>query len=138
MYRIVLLLALATTIFADASGPGAVAPVAPVVGGEAAAGASQGGNPLITIVMFGGIFAFMWFFLIRPQKKEENRRKEMISGTKRGDKIVTIGGTHGVVETVGETTIEVRVGDGAGLVVTYNKGAVQQNISAEQAAATKK
>ena len=138
MHRFALLLLLATTVFAEASGPGAVPVVAPVEGVAPAGAAAQQPSMLPSILLMVGIFAFMWFVLIRPQKKEEKRRKEMIEAMKRGDKVVTIGGVHGVVETVGESTIDVRVGDGSGLVVTYNKGAVQQNVSAEQANASKK
>lgn len=138
MHRILLLLLVATAIFAEASGPGAVPAVAPVAGDPAAPGAQPGaGSILPQILLMGGIFAFMWFVLIRPQRKEEQRRKSMLEATKRGDKVITLGGAHGVVETVGETTIDVRIGDGSGLVVTYSKSAVQQNLSAEQASAKK-
>jgi preprotein translocase subunit YajC len=125
---------LSVSLAAQAVDPGgAVAPVAPADGGAAPAGAASQPSIWPSILLMGGIFAFMWFVLIRPQRKEEKRRKEMIDAMKRGDKVVTIGGVHGVVETVGEATIDVRIGDGSGLVVTYNKGAVQQNLSAESA-----
>jgi len=115
--------------------PGDVAP-AGAPDGAAPAAASQS-SPLFMILMMVGVFAFMWFVMIRPQKKEEKRRKEMIEATKRGDKVVTIGGAHGTVEAVGEGTIDVRLGgdgDKGGMVVTFNKAAVSANLSGEQAA----
>ena len=138
MYRIAVLLSAASIAFAEQSG----APLSPVdpagsggapgTGGAPAAAAPQ--SPYFFIVMMVGVFAFMYFVMIRPQRKEEKRRKEMLSALKRGDKVVTIGGVHGTVETVGEQTIDVRVGSGSDTIVaTFNKGAVNANMSAEAA-----
>ena len=135
MYRIVLLLSAVSIAFAEAAGPGA-APEAP---GAPAGAATSGLGGMMPILMMVGIFAFMYFVLIRPQRKEEKRRKEMLGALKRGDAVTTIGGVHGTVETVGEQTIDVRVGSGdQTLVVTFNKGAVNANMTAETAAADSK
>ena len=134
MYRLVLLLSATSLAFAEAAGPGAV-PVAPEGPAGAPAGAT-GASSMMPILLMVGIFAFMYFVLIRPQRKEEKRRKEMLTALKRGDHVTTIGGVHGTVETVGEQTIDVRVGSGdQTLVVTFNKGAVNANVSAEKAVA---
>ena len=136
MYRIALLLSAVSIAFAEASGPGgAPAPVGP---GAAPAGApaAQQGNPMFMILMMVAVFAFMWFVLIRPQRKEEKRRKEMIDVVKRGDKVITIGGVHGVVEAVSEATVDIRLGgdgDKGGVVVTHNKTSIGQNLSGEAA-----
>ena len=133
MYRLVLLLSAASLAFAQDGAP--VAPIGPdsAAPGGAAPAAAQG-NPLFFIVMMVGVFAFMYFVMIRPQRKEEARKKEMLTALKRGDKVVTIGGVHGTIETVGEQTIDVRVGSGdTTVVVTFNKGAVNANMSAEAA-----
>jgi preprotein translocase subunit YajC len=127
-------LVLSTAAVAFAA-PGDAAPAGGPEGVPAAA--PNQGSPLFMILMMVGVFAFMWFVMIRPQKKEEKRRKEMIEATKRGDKVVTIGGAHGTVEAVGEGTIDVRLGgdgDKGGVVVTFNKAAVSANLSGEQAA----
>ena len=129
---VITLLASASLAFAENAGPDAPsAPVAPAApGGAPAAGGA--GSMLPSILLMVGIFAFMYFVLIRPQKKEEKKRKEMLSALKRGDKVVTIGGVHGTIETIGEQTIDVRVGTGSNtLVVTFNKGAVNANMSNE-------
>ncbi len=90
------------------------------------------------LLFLGLMVAMMWFMVIRPQKKEEKRRKEMVDSTKRGDEVVTIGGVHGTVEAVGEATIDVRVGKGSeSIVVTYNKGAVSTNLTNERSSAKK-
>jgi preprotein translocase subunit YajC len=138
MYRIVLLLAAVSVAFAEATGTDlSSAPAAPAGGGAAPAAAPAQGNPMFMILMMVAVFAFMWFVLIRPQRKEEKRRKEMIDVVKRGDKVITIGGVHGVIDAVGETTVDIRFGgdgDKGGVVVTHNKTAIGTNLSGETAA----
>lgn len=138
MHRIVLLITAASLLLAE-SGP--ELPAAPGTAPGTPAAAPQG-NPMWQILLFVGVMvAMMWFMVIRPQKKEEKRRKEMVDSTKRGDEVVTIGGVHGTVEAVGEGTIDVRIGKGnESVVVTFNKGAVSVNATNERAnsAAAKK
>ncbi|MCK6489916.1 MAG: preprotein translocase subunit YajC [Planctomycetes bacterium] len=139
MYRLALILSASAIAFAEATGPAGSGPAGPAGGAEGAPAAAQQGNPLFMILLMVGVFAFMWFVMIRPQRKEEKRRKEMIEQTKRGDRVVTIGGAHGTVEAVGEQTVDVRLGDESkGVVVTFNKTAVGQNLSGEAGAKDKK
>lgn len=46
------------------------------------------------------MFVILYFFLIRPQKKQEAEKKEMIDNLKVGDKIVTVGGIQADVVVV--------------------------------------
>ncbi len=57
------------------------------------------------------IFLVFYFFIIRPQKKKEEQRRKMIEAVKKGDRIVTIGGIHGKVVRVSDTTVLVQVDD---------------------------
>lgn len=136
MHRIVLLLTTVGLIFAQ---EGAAPPAAPANPGGAPAGAQPGGlGSLMPFLFIGLLVLMMWFMVIRPQKKEEKRRKEMIDAVKRGDEVITIGGVHGTVEAVGEATIDVRIGKGAeSIVATFNKGAISANVTNERAAAKK-
>ena len=70
--------------------------------GAAAAGA---GSPILTIVMIVGLLALMYFFMIRPQKKQEKQINEMRENLQVGDEIVTIGGIYGRVVSLKEDTI---------------------------------
>ncbi|MBN8524959.1 MAG: preprotein translocase subunit YajC [Planctomycetes bacterium] len=139
MHRIVLLLTTAALILAQEGGPnpgGPGAPAAPGAPGAAPQGGFQGWGML---VFLGLMVLMMWFMVIRPQKKEEKRRKEMVDSTKRGDEVVTIGGVHGTIEAVGEATVDVRIGKGAeSVVATFNKGAISSNLTNERAASAKK
>ncbi len=43
------------------------------------------------------VFVFMYFFMIRPQNKQQKKIQEMRNNLKKGDRIVTVGGFHGKV-----------------------------------------
>lgn len=70
-----------------------------------------GGGLISTLIMFGAIFAIFYFMIIRPQQKRAKEREAMISAVQKGDKVVTSGGMHGVVEGVEEKTVLVKIAD---------------------------
>lgn len=67
---------------------------------------------LVNLLPFIAMIAIMWFLLIRPAQKRQKQTKEMQTSLKRGDGIVTIGGLHGTIDVVDETTIFVKTADG--------------------------
>ena len=120
--------------YAEDGGPGgSSAPVAPGGAGSSGTTPPPGGakppqpgfDPSIFIFLIGGLL-FMYFFLIRPQRKEEKRRQELVGGMKAGHKVITIGGLHAEVAAVGESTVELKVGD---VLMTFNKTAISTNVS---------
>jgi preprotein translocase subunit YajC len=74
--------------------------------GDGGAGPSNG---LISFLPFVAIIAIFYFLIIRPQNKKQKETQKMLSELKKGDKIVTIGGIHGTIQTVKEKTVIVRV-----------------------------
>ncbi|MCO1333978.1 preprotein translocase subunit YajC [Microbulbifer sp. OS29] len=81
---------------------------------QQAAPASQG-NPMITLLMFAGLFAFMWFFIIRPQRKRQKEHQELVGGLKKGDEVVMTSGMLGRVDKVDEDYIVLEVADNMSL-----------------------
>tara|TARA_B110000285_G_scaffold69899_1_gene80451 strand:+ start:1344 stop:1613 length:270 start_codon:yes stop_codon:yes gene_type:complete len=57
------------------------------------------------MLMFGMILIVFYFFMIRPQMKKQKELKSFRESMSVGDKIVTIGGIHGKVLEVAESTI---------------------------------
>jgi len=53
------------------------------------------------------IFALFYFLMIRPQRREQARRQQMLGGVKKNDRVVTIGGIYGVVANVNREADEV-------------------------------
>ncbi len=68
----------------------------------------QGGMPF-QMLFFVGIIAIFYFFMIRPQQKKAKEEKKFREGLEKGDKVVTIGGIHGIVETIEEDSVLVKV-----------------------------
>ncbi|NLP41243.1 MAG: preprotein translocase subunit YajC [Veillonellaceae bacterium] len=60
------------------------------------------------IVLMGVIF---YFLLYRPQKKEQQRRNEMLNSLKKGDRIVTIGGVHGTITAITEKVVTLKISE---------------------------
>ncbi|MFM7022162.1 MAG: preprotein translocase subunit YajC [Flavobacteriales bacterium] len=93
--------------------------------------AQEGGSPLMTIVMFGGIFLVMYFFMIRPQQKKQKELKKFRENIKEGDQIITIGGAYGTVAKVDGNTIIVTVESGA--KIKFEKSAVSMGADSQMA-----
>lgn len=70
------------------------------------------------------MFVIFYFLLIRPQQKRQKAVANMQNELKKGDKIVTIGGLHGIVDAIDENKIVIKCGDGSRL--TYDRQAVRE------------
>lgn len=69
------------------------------------------------------IFVVFYFFMIRPQKKKQQEKEKALDALVKGDKVVTIGGVHGVIDSVEDKTVNVRITP-ANLIVKFDKTAV--------------
>jgi preprotein translocase subunit YajC len=83
--------------------------------GASQGGASGGGtgNIVSTFIPFILIIVIFYFLIIRPQNKKQKETQKMLSALKKGDRIITIGGVHGVISTVRESSVVVKVDDSA-------------------------
>ena len=86
------------------------------------AGAPQQQNLLVSVIPFILIIGIFWLFIIRPQNKKQKETEKMINALKKGDKVVTIGGIHGVVSAAKEKTVVVKVDDGVS--IEFNRSAI--------------
>ncbi len=83
------------------------------------------GNPMMQFLpLLIIMFAIMYFLIIRPQKQKEKKRLAMISNVRKQDKIVTTGGMHGVVTSVKENEVIVRVDDAKDVKLRIDKSAI--------------
>lgn len=89
---------------------------------QAAAGTPPQGNFLMTVLPFVLIIGIFYLFIIRPQNKKQKETEKMIAALKKGDKVITIGGIHGVVHQTKEKTVIVKVDDGT--KIEFNRSAV--------------
>ena len=82
-------------------------------------------DTVIMIAFYGVLFGVMYFILIRPQKKQAQKTQDMLSQIKPGDKVVTIGGLHGIVEEINSADNKV-VLDCEGIFLTFEKRAISR------------
>ena len=59
---------------------------------------------ILTIVMLVGVGGVFYFFILRPQKKQEKQAAEMMNSLAVGDEITTIGGIVGRIVRIKEET----------------------------------
>ena len=76
---------------------------------------------IIMLLIFVG---FMYFGMVRPQKKQQQKRQEMLNQLKKGDPIITIGGLHGVIDSIDQQAGTVVI-DSDGIYLTFNLSAVR-------------
>ncbi|MGE4453704.1 MAG: preprotein translocase subunit YajC [Sphaerochaeta sp.] len=105
---------------------------------ESAGAAGSTGSMMTTFVTFGLIIVIFYFLIIRPQKKRDKETKEMLASIKKGDKVVSIGGIHGTVVAVKETTVVVKVDDNTRMEFSRNAISSIVNRKGEGATASSK
>jgi preprotein translocase subunit YajC len=77
----------------------------------------------IMIILMVGVF---YFFMIRPQMKKQKELKKFRDALAQGDKVVTIGGLHGKILEVTDTTVLLNC-DGTKL--RFEKNAISQTVA---------
>lgn len=70
------------------------------------------------------MFVLFYFLLIRPQQKRQKAVQKMQNDLSKGDKVVTIGGLHGIIDALDEDKIVIKCGDGSRL--TYDRAAIRE------------
>ena len=69
----------------------------------------QQGSGYSGLIMIALIFVVFWLFFIRPQNKKQKEEQKFREALQKGDDVVTIGGIHGKVVEVKETTVLVTI-----------------------------
>ncbi len=77
----------------------------PATQGAAGAEGAQGGSPWMSLVFIILLIVVFWLFFIRPQSKKAKEEQKFRESLQKGDKVVTIGGFHGKIVEVKETTV---------------------------------
>ncbi len=68
-------------------------------------GAQSGGSPITLIITFAAMIAIFYFFMYRPQKKQDKQQQEMRNSIEVGDEITTIGGIIGKIVSIKDETL---------------------------------
>lgn len=79
-----------------------------------------------TIAIYGVIIFAMWFFLMRPQKKEQKRVAAMIAALEAGDCVLTTSGFYGIVIDITDDTVIVEFGNNKNCRIPMDKAAISR------------
>ncbi len=90
---------------------------------QAAGGIAGMSTPIVTFALVIGIF---YFLIIRPQNKKQKETKAMIESVEKGDKVTTIGGLRGSVDSVKDGVVTIRVYND--IKLEFNKSAVSEVV----------
>ena len=94
-------------------------------------GSQEGdGNQLMNFLPLILIVLVFYLFFIRPQMKKSKDQKKFREALKKGDKVITIGGIHGKILEISETTITLDIGNQ--IRMTFQKSAISADPSTQQ------
>ena len=80
--------------------------------------------PMLIFVVL--LFGLMYFIMIRPQRKRQKEHQQLIDELKRGDRVVTAGGIYGVIESINEDSVTIKVESGATMKVAKGSVSLKQ------------
>lgn len=88
---------------------------------------AEGGNSLImTGVTFGLVILIFYFLIIRPQNKKQKEAQNLLKALKKGDRVYTVGGLHGTIQSLNEekNTVTLKVDEGSTTTLEFNRSSV--------------
>lgn len=94
-----------------------------MMGGQNGQGSGAGGS----LVMLLLIIVIFYFFMIRPQTKKQKEEKKFREMLQKGQQVVTLGGVHGKIKEVKETTVMIEVAHE--VVIEIEKAAIAMDMS---------
>lgn len=97
---------------------GLLVAIAALMAGCAPTGTATGGetSSLITMVAFlVGLFAVFYFLMIRPQRKRQKEHNNLLQSLQKGDKVITIGGAYGEIQSIDEDSVVLKVESGVSI-----------------------
>jgi preprotein translocase subunit YajC len=83
-------------------------------------GEEGGGFDWTIIIFLVLIFAVFYFLMIRPQRKKQKEQRELMEGLQKGDRVITIGGIYGQIESLTEDSVVLKIESGGTIRVARN------------------
>jgi preprotein translocase subunit YajC len=86
----------------------------------------EAGGLIFPIVL---AFVFVYFFLIRPQKREQEAKQNLLSAIKKNDRVVTTGGMFGTIVNIKDDEVTLRVDDQNKVKIRFSKSAIARVVT---------
>ncbi len=81
---------------------------------------------ILTLVIYAAFIGVLWWFMMRPQKKEQKRLALMLSELAVGDTVLTNCGFYGVIIDISEDDVIVEFGNNKNCRIPMQKAAIVQ------------
>lgn len=78
------------------------------------------------LILYAALLGALYFFFMRPQKKEKKRIQNMLSAMQIGDTVLTTSGFYGVVIDISESDVIVEFGNNKNCRIPMQKAAIAQ------------
>lgn len=75
--------------------------------------------------------AFVYFLIIRPQKREQDEKQKLLTALKKNDRVLTTGGMYGTIVNIKEDEVTLRVDDQAKVKVRFAKSAIAKVVGTD-------
>lgn len=66
---------------------------------------------MISLLYIIGLFALLYFLLIRPQQVRQKKHREMIARLRADDRVITVGGIYGTIVKIKEDSVILRIAE---------------------------
>lgn len=84
------------------------------------------------LLIYGAFIGLMWFFMMRPQKKEQKRLQAMLASMEVGDTVLTTSGFYGVIIDITDEDVIVEFGNNKNCRIPMQKSAITQVEKADE------
>ncbi len=64
------------------------------------------------IIVLIAMFAIFYLLILRPQRRRQNEHQRLVDELQKGDKVITIGGIYGEIDSVGDYDVILKIEDG--------------------------
>ncbi len=87
-------------------------------------------SQVVSLLYIVGLFAILYFLMIRPQQQRQKKHQEMISNIKENEKVITIGGIYGTIVRIKDKSVILEVAEN--VRVEFLKTAISQVINKDE------
>ena len=95
-----------------------------------AASSGSSGNSLLPLLLLVGLFALMYFMVIRPQSQRRKQMAQMQASVEVGSSILTIGGLYATVVALDDESVTLEVAPG--ITNRYARGAISKVLPGDE------
>jgi len=93
---------------------------------------------IMMVLVFGVFYLLVWRPQSKKRKDEEKKRQDMLTSLQKSAHVVTIGGIHGIVASVGEDEVVLKIDEKSDVRIRVSRSAIHQVIGPEEKSAEKK